>query len=173
KVDVFVFCIQLHQKNQSKRETAMTTEEIVSTIRLLAKKLQRNPSLLELQIKAGISKHHINRRFGSMRKALISAGLGQTSGTGIKPSETALLADWARVARKLEKPPSYNEYRRTGSFNLTPFLTRYRMWKHVAEAFVRFTRDTKTEAEWRDVLEMIAVKTAGTREVKAAIKKAI
>jgi hypothetical protein len=38
---------------------------------------------------------------------------------------------------------------------------------------VRFTRETKTEAEWRDVLEMIAAKTAGTREVKEAIKEAI
>ena len=133
----------------------MSKEEILRAIRSCAKKLKRNPNLRDLRLLAGISELVLYRRFGSLRKALESAGL-RPAGPGMGQQESTLLLDWAAVARKLRKLPSVHEYESAGRFSNMPFHTRYHRWTRVPEAFRRFAREARIEREWKHVLSMIA-----------------
>lgn len=74
------------------------------------------------------------------------AGL-RPSGRGFRQQESALLLDWARVVRKLEKIPSVAEYEiRGGGFSEMPFHRRYGSWTKVPDAFLRFARKEKIRA---------------------------
>jgi hypothetical protein len=135
----------------------MTKEKIVQAIRLCARKIQRNPSLRDLRLLAGISEQVLYKRFGSLRKALEAAGL-QPAGPGIGQQESTLLLDWATVARKLGKLPSVHEYESSGRFSNMPFHTRYRHWTRIPDAFLRFAAEQNLESKWKDVLLMIAAR---------------
>jgi hypothetical protein len=143
----------------------MTKEKILQAIRSCAKKLKRNPSLRDLRLMAGISELVLYRRFGNLSKALVAAGL-QVSGSGFGQQESTLLLDWAAVARKLGKIPSVHDYEGAGRFSNSPFYTRYRHWTRIPEAFRRFAHENGIEAQWADVLIMIAAKAA--RDSKTA-----
>lgn len=137
----------------------MSKEEILKAIRSCAKKLKRNPNLRDLRLMARISEQVLYKRFGSLRKALETAGL-QAMGPGFGQQESTLLLDWAAVARKLGKIPSVHEYESTGRFSNMPFHTRYRHWTRIPEAFRRFVRENRIESEWQDVLKLAAAKSA-------------
>ncbi|HKD79451.1 MAG TPA: hypothetical protein VKH81_07130 [Candidatus Angelobacter sp.] len=141
----------------------MTKEKILQAIRACAKKLKHNPSLRDLRLMARVSEQVLYKRFGSLRKALEAAGL-QASGPGFGQEESTLLLDWAAVARKVGKIPSVHEYESTGRFSNMPFHTRYRHWTRIPEAFRRFVRRNGIEAQWSDVLVMIAAKAACDRK---------
>ena len=142
----------------------MSKDEIIKAIRRCAKKLHRNPSLRDLRLIAGISEQVLYKRFGSLRKALESAGL-EATGPGFGLPESTLLLDWARVARKLRKIPSVHEYESSGRFSNMPFHTRYRHWTRIPEAFRNFAAQAGVESEWQDVLKMISARSA--KESKA------
>lgn len=133
----------------------MTKEEIVRAIRVCAKKLHRNPSLRELRAMAGVPAKHVYKRLGSLRKALRAAGL-EGIGPGFSPAEETVLRDWATVARKLKKLPSILEYERAGRFSGKPFQRLYGSWSGTAEGFCNFADKHGLQAQWGDVLEMIA-----------------
>ena len=153
----------------------MTKQQILSSIRLCARKLKRNPGLRDLRLMAGLSEQVLYKRFGSLRKALEAAGL-RPSGPGIGQQESTLLLDWAAVARKLGKLPSVHEYENAGRFSNMPFHTRYRRWTRIPDAFLRFASEQNLQSKWKDVLNLIAARTpapqtAGKPRALARVRK--
>ncbi|HET9838260.1 MAG TPA: hypothetical protein VFR84_08500 [Candidatus Angelobacter sp.] len=140
----------------------MSKQKILRSIRLCARKLQRNPGLRDLRLLAGISEQVLYKRFGSLRRALEAAGL-QPSGPGIGQQESTLLLDWASVARKLGKLPSVHEYENAGRFSNMPFHSRYTPWTRIPDAFLRFASEHNLQARWKDVLIMIAARNSAPR----------
>lgn len=138
----------------------MNKDEILKAIQRCAKKLQRNPTSYDLRKMAGITKHVLSERCGSLRQALTSAGL-QPAGHGFPQAHSTLLLDWASVTRKIGKIPTMQEYRHAGRFSKESF---HRNWRSVPEEFVRFAREGRAEADWEDVLKMIAAKAMNERE---------
>ncbi len=145
----------------------MTKEEIVKAIQQCATKFKRNPNLRDLRL-AGVSEPVLYKHFGGLAKALTAAGL-QVNGPGFNQPESALLLDWASVARKLKKIPSVHEYGSDGRFSISPFQTRYRRWTGIPEAFRRFARENKIETDWQDVLNLSAAHTTHATKSRKAI----
>jgi hypothetical protein len=145
----------------------MTKEEIIQAIQLCAKKLGRSPNLRELHSIGGVSELVLYKRFGGLARALSEAGL-EVTGPGFNQPESTLLLDWAAVARKLGKIPSVHEYGSEGRFSISPFQSRYRRWGGVPQAFARFARETKIEAEWQDVLKLGEAKARKERKAAQA-----
>ena len=139
----------------------MSKQEILKAIRVCAKKLGRSPSLRELRRMAGINGTRLDKEFGGLSKALAAAGL-EGVGPGYEVAESSLLLDWAAVARKLGKVPTAQQYGETGKYSQTPFYARYERWGRVMEAFRKFARAEKKEAQWRDVLKLIAAREEKT-----------
>jgi len=133
----------------------MTKEEIVKAIRMCAKKLRRNPNLRELRVMAGVPTKHVYKRLGGLSKALRAAGL-EGIGPGFSPAEGTVLRDWATVARKLKRLPSMLEYERAGRFSGKPFHRLYGSWSGTADGFRDFVDKHRLQAQWGDVLEIIA-----------------
>ncbi len=131
----------------------MSKEEILQAIRSCARKLKHNPSRRELR-RLRISETALHKHFGGLKGALVKAGL-RPSGPGFAQRESAVLLDWAAVARKRGKLPTVQQYETTGRFSHAPFISRYENWSKVPEAFRRFARETKIEFEWKDVLGTI------------------
>jgi hypothetical protein len=132
----------------------MSKEEILQAIRSCARKLKHNPTRRELRLTARVSEEALHKHFGGLRKALECAGL-RPSGSGFRQQESAVLLDWAAVARKLGKIPTVTEYESRGRFSDMPFHTRYGNWTSVPDAFLRFARKQKIQSKWKDVLGII------------------
>jgi len=130
-------------------------QEILKAIRVCAKKLGRSPSLRELRKLGGVTETTISKTFGRLSTALKEAGL-EAVGSGYEVAASALLKDWAAVARKLGKIPTAHEYTKVGKYSHGPFWSRYGSWPKVREAFRKFAREEKIETEWADVLKLIA-----------------
>jgi hypothetical protein len=133
----------------------MSKQEILKAIRVCAKKLGRSPSLRELRKLGGVTEAAIAKTFGRLGKALEAAGL-EAVGAGYEVATSALLKDWAAVARKLGKIPTAHEYTKSGRYSYGPFWSRYGSWERVREAFRKFAREEKIEGQWADVLKLIA-----------------
>jgi hypothetical protein len=143
----------------------MSREEIIQAIRSCAKKLKRNPGRRDLRGLARISEETLYKHFGGLRQALEQAGL-EPSGSGFRQPESAVLLDWAAVARKLGKIPTVHEYESAGRFSDMPFHTRYGSWTRIPEAFRRFALKAKIQEKWKDVLEMIRTQTRESSQPK-------
>jgi hypothetical protein len=142
----------------------MSRVEILQAIRSCARKLKHNPSRRDLR-RLRISEAALYKHFGGLKGALEKAGL-RPSGSGFRQQESAVLLDWARVARKLGKIPTVTEYESRGRFSDMPFHTRYGNWTSVPDAFLRFARKEKIQGKWEDVLGMIgegARKNSGSK----------
>jgi hypothetical protein len=144
----------------------MTKEEILRAIQVCAKKLGRNPSVLELRKMGGIQMGALVKYFGGMGAALREAGL-EAIGSGHQIAASALLLDWAAVVRKMGRIPMAREYRDMGKYSHRPFVMRFQDWGGVRSAFRKFTREEKLEEQWMDVLKMIARHEKELRERRA------
>src|SRR5260221_8356985 len=146
----------------------MSKEEVLKAIRTCASKLKRNPSRRDLR-RLRISEETLYKHFGGLKGALEKAGL-RPSGPGFHQRESAVLLDWAAVARKRGKIPTVHEYENMGRFSHAPFISRYENWTGVPKAFQRFARSAKIELEWKDVLGMIAdgASKNGERKVRSS-----
>jgi hypothetical protein len=143
----------------------MSKAGVLKAIRFCARKLKRNPTRRDLRRIARISEDTIYKHFGTLYKALETAGL-RPSGSGFRQQESTVLLDWAGVARKLGKIPTVHEYESAGRFSDMPFHSRYGNWVTVPEAFRRFARKQKVEGKWKDVLRMITSRTEKSSKVK-------
>src|SRR5580765_7118534 len=141
----------------------MTKQEILKAIRACAKKLKRNPSLRELRQMGGVTEAAIAKHFGRLGKALAEAGL-EATGSGFEVPMSALLLDWAAVARKLGKLPTAREYTETGKYSHAPFVSRFANWARVRDALRKFAREEKIEGQWLDVLKMISLREEELRK---------
>jgi hypothetical protein len=142
----------------------MSRVEILQAIRSCARKLKHNPSRRDLR-RLRISEAALYKHFGGLKGALEKAGLRPT-GPGFAQKESAVLLDWAAVARKRGKLPTVHQYENKGRFSHQPFISRYENWSSVPEAFRRFAKETKIELEWKDVLGMIRESAEKNNEPK-------
>jgi hypothetical protein len=142
----------------------VTREEIIAAIQRCARKLGRTPTRSELKKMAGISLGRVKQLFGGMTLALREAGL-KPGGRGHLIPTGELMLEWARVARKLGKLPPMQTYQHVARTTHVPFVRRYGSWLAVPEAFERFAEEKQIEAQWKDVLTMVAVRReAGLRK---------
>jgi HNH endonuclease len=144
----------------------MTKEEILRAIQVCAKKLGRNPSVLELRKIGGIPHGELIKHFGGLGPALKEAGL-EAIGSGYQIASSSLLLDWAAVVRKMGRVPLAREYKETGKYSHRPFAMRFADWAGVRSAFRKFAREEKIEEQWMDVLKLIARHEKELRERRA------
>ena len=142
-----------------KREK-MTREKVIAAIQACARKLKRPPSRAELKQSKGISPGQVKWLFRDMGRAIRAAGF-EHRGSGHRIRTADLLLDWAELTRKLRRLPGSGWYARTGKYSVIPFIKRYGSWQAVPAAFEELAGQTGTEAEWRDVLELIRAKADG------------
>jgi hypothetical protein len=133
----------------------MTKAEILAGLRRCAKKLGRTPTKAEIKRMTKITEYFIHMHFVNLAHALKAAGV-PARGVGHRVETAALLQDWAHLARKLGRPPSFMEYRRQGHYGANSILNRCGAWSRVGERFRALMEENKTEREWADVLKMIA-----------------
>jgi hypothetical protein len=138
-------------------ETSMTKDELIALLRECAQTLKRNPTFEDLRRTPGFRDRKLYQHFDRLGEALQAAGL-QPKGSGYKIPTVDLMLDWAGVVRRLKSIPTANQYERQGRFNTIPLAKRFGGWRRVPEAFRRFARQHSIEAEWKDVLEMIAAR---------------
>jgi hypothetical protein len=132
----------------------VSKKQILSAIRVSARKLGRAPSSAELLEQTRVRSADIRRHFSGMYEAITAAGLtprfhGPRNDTG------SLLCDWARVARKLKRLPTGMDYQREGRYTSNTLQYRFRSWQLVPERFCAHARRWQLEQQWADVLEMI------------------
>ncbi len=65
----------------------------------------------------------------------------------------ALLEDWGRVARQLQRTPTRADYRVMGTFAARTLTMRFKTWAGIGKAFAEFAGDGP---KWADVKRMIA-----------------
>jgi HNH endonuclease len=147
------FCIS----SPNSSEVIVTKENVLAAIRVAARKLGRIPTRRELRQMAGISEKVVSNRFGTFGKAIRAAGF-EPVGPGYQTSTAILLKDWARVARKLGKLPTKDEYSANSRHSPTPFDARWKSWLEVGFAFEKHVKQTGAEAEWADVLALVRKK---------------
>lgn len=99
----------------------------------------------------GISMRDIFAHFPSWNALLRAAGF-HFDQHNQRIHDTALLADWGAVARKLQRPPSADEYRAHGVYSLSALTRRYHGWNPVREAFRAFA---VAQPQWNDVLALL------------------
>ncbi|HZI57215.1 MAG TPA: hypothetical protein VFF39_10590, partial [Verrucomicrobiae bacterium] len=106
----------------------------------------------------------VKRLFQGITLALREAGL-KPGGPGHLIPTGELMLEWARVARKLKKLPPMQTYQHVARTTHVPFVRRYGSWLAVPEAFERFAEEKQIEAQWKDVLAMVAArKESGLRK---------
>jgi len=142
----------------------MIREEIMAAIKTRAEELGRVPTLAEVRRGTKLNKHMIQKHFLSYAKALAECGL-RRKGPGYEADLRTLFTDWARLARKLGKLPTMAEYTKEGEYSVRPLARRYKGWTHVPAGMLDYARAEKLEAEWPDVMEMVA------RHLTAAAEK--
>ena len=133
----------------------MTKRQVLAGLKRCAKKLGRTPTYSQIWRMTKISKYLINMYFGSLAGAFSEAGI-TARGVGHRLDTVTLLEDWAHLARKLGRPPSFMEYRRAGQFGANSFINRCGAWSRVGERFRAAIKESKRESEWDDVLKIIA-----------------
>ncbi len=130
----------------------MTREEILTAIRGLAEKLGRVPSLEELHTKTAVSRRGVRTHFTTYTNAL--AELGMETGRNHRIPLEALFQDWAAVARKLQKLPTYVEYARNGHYGAKALQARCGRWRRVPHLMLRHAQEHGLEQQWPDVMAM-------------------
>jgi hypothetical protein len=132
----------------------MTKEKILEKIRVCAKKLGKNPRVMDMLRMARVKEGQIVRHFGNFGTALREAGL-QPRGTGYSPSASMLLLDWGAACRELKNLPTAYQYKSGRKYTYRPFTARFGHWHNVPAAFRKFVRNQGCESEWLDVLALI------------------
>jgi len=131
----------------------MTREQIIKALQRTAAKLGRTPSRAELEVTGKVTRTKLETHFRSFNAAVREAGL--------EPRERAkhvdtwvLLKDWARVARRYGRIPTYTEYRRYGRHGADTVSARFGRWSKVGLHFRQHVEQTGRREEFADVLEM-------------------
>jgi hypothetical protein len=133
----------------------MSKEEIIAAIKECTEKLGHVPSFPELQVTMKVTKRGIRANFGTYTEALATCGL-ERRGAGYELSARTLFLDWARLARKLGRTPKISDYEREGEFSMSPLLRCFGNWKELPARMWNFATAEGLEAEWEDVLKLIA-----------------
>jgi hypothetical protein len=132
----------------------MTREEVVTTIRGVAEKLGRPPSLPELQQMSRVSRQKIRRCFGTYTWALRECGLGVRHRKQTIETDK-LFADWTAAVRKVKKVPSMKEFEEVSEYTVGPYQREFRTWTRVPEAMVEYAGKHGLMDEWQDVMKIV------------------
>jgi hypothetical protein len=132
----------------------LTRRQILSAIRSAARKLGRAPTRAEFMRLSGIHYCKLLPHFPGYRDAIRAAGLAPAPG-GLRIDTTALLTDWARLARKKGRVPTREEYDREGRYASASLEGRFQRWSHVPAAFLEFIESAGLAEQWPDVLHSI------------------
>jgi len=146
-------------RNTTWRKT-MTKEEALTMIREAAEKLGHTPSFGQLEQMTPLRRRAIRRLFGSYTWALQEAGLGYRYNANLYSTDD-LFAEWAMVARKLNKIPSIKEFEEQSKFTVGPYQRRFRHWSQVPRGMADYARKHAVESEWPDVMAMIREREDG------------
>ncbi len=149
-------------KHNQKSEETVTKEEVVASIKECAEKLGHAPNLKELHSMTTITKRTIRKHFCTYVLALQACGL-EKSGCGYYVSMETLFAEWAGTVRRLGKIPTIAEFELHGKFSARPLMSRFKTWNNVPQCLLEYARKEGLEAEWSDVLEIIAGHTERRR----------
>jgi hypothetical protein len=131
-----------------------TKPQIISAIKATARRLRRTPTRSEFERLTGIHWTKVQRLFGGYRVAVREAGLEPDPG-GIRIDTAAMLEDFGRLARKLKRHPTRDEYERLGRYASASLETRFHRWSAVRENFLEFVARDGLEREWGDVAERL------------------
>ena len=131
-----------------------TKPQIISAIKVTARRLRRTPTRSEFQSLTGIHWTKVQRLFGGYRAAVREAGLEPDPG-GIRIDTAAMLEDFGRLARKLKRHPTREEYEKLGRYASASLETRFHRWSAVRESFLEFVAKNGLEREWGDVAERL------------------
>jgi hypothetical protein len=134
----------------------VSKKQILSAIRVSARKLGRAPNQAEL-FKHGVRLSDIRRHFAGMYDAIRAAGLTPRF-RGPRFETAALLTDWGRVARKMGDIPTRDQYQRAGEYTCSTLHHRFGSWQLIPERFLRHVQKARQQDQWDDVLAMIAAR---------------
>jgi len=129
----------------------MTKPQLLAAIKKCARTLGRTPNRGELRRSMKIKDTWIWKHFRTVSNALREAGL-EPRGPGHKASLRKLMEDWAGIARKLGRPPSREEYKRAGEYNIGTLVVRLGAWSNMSARFCEVAKAENMEREWADVL---------------------
>lgn len=133
---------------------SMTKEQIIATIRAAEKELGRIPTRPEFTERSGLNNKKLLAVFpGGFREALRASGFAPRH-NGMRVETAELMADWGRVARKLRKAPTRDEYEVHGEHSYCTMLHRVRRWVEVRKHFLEFVQNGGGP-EWDDVVEIV------------------
>jgi HNH endonuclease len=131
----------------------ISRKQILSALRAAARKLGHTPTRAEFMRVSGI--HHcklIPHFRGGYRSAVRAAGLNPN---GVRIDTAAMLEDWGRLARKLGRVPTREEYDARGRYATASLETRFHRWGRVHEKFVEYADAGRLTGDWGDVVEMV------------------
>jgi hypothetical protein len=134
----------------------MSKEEIIAAIKSCAAELGRTPTCREVCEMTGgkLDKGSISRKFGGYMRALAECGLKRQDKARPRSAMEHFI-NWATIARKLKKVPSFGEYMGESNISLRALQRRYKRWSLVHAGMLKFIEREKLEAEWGDVAEII------------------
>lgn len=120
-------------------------EELLDHLRELAARLDRSPTMAEMDERGEYAADTYRRRFGSWNDALRLAGL-EVNRTRDIPVED-LLAEVRRLAVELDRPPLTSDLRAYGAYSPATYRSRFDSWSAVLEAAGFPVRGTATTAD--------------------------
>jgi len=132
----------------------MNKAQMLARLKKCAKKLGRTPTKREICRMMKISERCIRNHFGNIGNAVTAAGL-RARRNGDRLSLVTLVEDWARLARKVGRPPTLAEYRKEGRFARNTVVRRCGPWSAIGARFQAVAKEQQIEAEWADVLAIV------------------
>lgn len=134
----------------------MSKEEMIAAIKSCAEKLGRTPTCHEVcEMSEGkLTKAHIHGKFGGYMRALAECGLKRQDKAQPRPAMEHFI-NWATVARKLKKVPTFAEYRSESDVSHRALQRKFKGWSLVPVGILKFIEREKLEEEWGDVAEII------------------
>ena len=131
-----------------------TQEEIITTIKSLAKKLGRIPTYNEVEGMTPLRRRNLRKHFSNFSGALRACGM-ENPHTGVEVPTAKLFEDWARVARTLKKLPTTKAYRKLGRHSMEAVIRVCGQWSAVPRKMQEYAHKHGLENKWKDVMKMI------------------
>jgi hypothetical protein len=132
----------------------VTKEEIIAAVKDCAARLGHAPSLGELRKATAIGKGQVRKHFGTFKQLLETSGL-EARGSGHLVDMKDLFADWASIARRLQKSPTLADYELHSKYSPRPLVRRFGYWVNVPAGMAEYLRKQGLEGEWEDVLKIV------------------
>lgn len=131
----------------------VTEEEVTATIKKLAEKLERRPTLQEVCRELKVSAARVRKLFGTYARAVKVCGLAPLNSGSLTMVE--LFEDWVAIARKLGKVPSLYEYDGESRYSVRPLRDRMGRWENVPPGMLQFGDSRQLWSGAEDVRELL------------------